>query len=110
MLLRVEEPHAVGVRLSLDLTDQSAVPYFMWDEPAPLADVERRLASAPRPQRLRLLGKILREARDPDVWHFTTPTEIAAIWSDLAPHLGRRRPFWQFVITRWKELGLLGHP
>ncbi len=98
------QPAPRGVRLSLDLTDPTAVPYFMWDEPVALAEVTRRLASSPRPERVRLLGKILREARDPDVWWFTTPAEIEANWTDLAPHLGRRLAFWQFVLTRWKEM------
>jgi hypothetical protein len=49
----------------------------------------------------------MREARDPDVWRFTSPAEVEAAWPALAPHLGRRRSFWQFVLTRWKELGLL---
>jgi hypothetical protein len=107
MLLAMEKP-TVGVRLSLDVTDASAVPYFMWDEPVTVAEVRRRLATAPRPERMRLLGKILREARDPDVWQFTSPAEVEAAWSEVAAHLGRRRSFWQFVLTRWKELGLLG--
>ena len=107
MLVRMEQLTPAGVRLSLDLIDPAAVPYFMWDEPVTLAEVRRRLASSPRPERTRLLGKILREARDPDVWRFTSPEEVRAAWGELAPHLGRRRSFWQFVLTRWKELGLL---
>jgi hypothetical protein len=107
MLLGMEQSAAVGVRLSLDLADPSAVPYFMWDEPVTVTEVRRRLASAQRPERTRLLGKILREARDQDVWLFTSPAEVETAWSELAPHLGRRRSFWQFVLTRWKELGLL---
>jgi hypothetical protein len=79
-------------------------------EQAPPAGVHLSLdvASGPRPERTRSLAKVLREARDPDVWRFTSPAEIQAVWSQLAPHLGRRRAFWQFVLTRWKELGLLG--
>jgi hypothetical protein len=107
ILMGMQQGPAVGVRLALDLTDPSAVPYFMWDEPVTLAEVRRRLASAPRPERMRLLGKILREARDPDVWQFTSPAEVETAWPELAPHLGRRRSFWRFVLTHWKELGLL---
>jgi hypothetical protein len=29
-----------------------------------------------QPERVRLLGKILRETRDMDVWKFTTPQEV----------------------------------
>jgi hypothetical protein len=109
MLLGMEQSPTAGVRLSLDLADPSAVPYFMWDEPVTVTELRRRLASAQRPVRTRLLAKILREARDPDVWQFTSPAEVSATWPELAPHLGRRRSFWQFVLTRWKELGLLDH-
>jgi hypothetical protein len=103
----MEQSPPAGVRLSLDLADPSAVPYFMWDEPVTVTEIRRRLASAERPERTRLLAKILREARDPDVWRFTSPPEVEAARPALAPHLGRRRSFWQFVLTRWKALGLL---
>jgi hypothetical protein len=100
--------HAPGVRLSLDLDDPAAIPYFLWDEPMTVAELQSRLQGANRPERLRLLGRILREARDPDVWRFTTPAEVAASWPELQRHLGRRRAFWQFLLGRWQELGLDG--
>jgi hypothetical protein len=102
------ETHAPGVRLSLDLDDPAAVPYFLWDEPITLAVLRARLRTASRPERIRLLGRILREARDPDVWRFTTPDEVAASWPDLQRYLGRRRTFWEFLLQRWQELGLNG--
>ncbi len=95
-----------GIRLSLDLDDPSAVPYFLWDEPMTLAELRARLQRASRPERMRLLGRILREARDPDVWRFTTPAELAASWPELQRYLGRRRGFWEFLLQRWRELGL----
>ena len=54
-----------------------------------------------------MLGKILREARDTDVWHFTTPGEVAARLDSLSRHLGRRRAFWHFLLDRWERAGLL---
>jgi len=98
--------HAPGVRLSLDLDDPAAVPYFLWDEPMTVAELRARLQGASRPERLRLLGRILREARDPDVWRFTTPAEVAASWPELQRYLGRRRAFWEFLLQRWRELGV----
>jgi hypothetical protein len=100
--------HAPGVRLSLDLDDPAAVPYFLWDEPMTVAELRSRLQGASREERLRLLGRILREARDPDVWRFTTPAEVTASWSELQRYLGWRRAFWQFLLRRWQELGLDG--
>jgi hypothetical protein len=97
-----------GVRLSLDLDDPEGIPYFLWDEPMTLSALRARLTGAGGAERLRLLGRILREARDTDVWRFTTPAEVAASWSDLERYLGRRRAFWQFLLGRWRDLGLDG--
>jgi hypothetical protein len=93
------------VHLSTDLSDPDAIPYFLWDDPMTVAEVLRRLATSSEPERVRLLGKILREARDTDVWAFTSPLEIVRQWPQLKPHLGRRRPFWEFLIGRWRALG-----
>jgi hypothetical protein len=99
---------ARGVRLSLDLDDPEAIPYFLWDDPMTLSELRARLQGASRAERLRLLGRILREARDTDVWRFTTPTEVAASWPELQPYLGRRREFWHFLLERWRDLGIDG--
>jgi hypothetical protein len=97
--------YQAGVRLSMDLDDPQAVPYFLWDEPMSVAELRTRLASGPS-ERLRLLGRLLREARDTDVWRFTTPAEVATLWPELQRHLGRRRDFWRFLLARWGELPL----
>ena len=93
--------------LSTDLDRDDAVPYFLWDQPMTVAELRRRLAKASSPERTRLLGKILREARDTDVWRFTTPQEIAAHWVTLSKHLGHRRRFWAFLLGTWRAQGLL---
>jgi len=93
--------------LSTDLDAPSAVPYFLWDEPMTVAELKRRLAEASAAERTRLLGKILREARDTDVWKFTTPQEVWQNWAELSPHLGRRREFWKFLFESWEKDGLL---
>src|SRR2546428_9122327 len=93
--------------LSTDLDRDDAVPYFLWDQPMTVAELRRRLTTASPPERARLLGKILREARDTDVWRFTTPAEVSRLWADLSRHLGRRRPFWEFLLRQWRELDLL---
>src|SRR5690606_23994304 len=83
----------LAVPLSSELDDEDAIPYFLWDDPMSVREVRRRLATASPPERDRLLGKILREARDPDVWRFTSPEEVAARFSALSRQLGRRRAF-----------------
>jgi hypothetical protein len=99
---------AKGVRLSLNLDDPEAIPYFLWDEPMTISQLRARLQSADRGERIRVLGRILREARDTDVWRFTTPAEVVASWSELQRYLGRRRAFWEFLLQRWRDLGLEG--
>ncbi len=97
-----------GVALATDLDNPEAIPYFLWDDPMTLRELRERLQTASRAERLRLLAKILREARDTEVWKFTSPDEVALSWPDLAGQLGRRRPFWEFLLTEWRNQGLLG--
>ncbi|HSW63320.1 MAG TPA: hypothetical protein VLH56_08425, partial [Dissulfurispiraceae bacterium] len=75
------------------------------DEPMNVARLKERLRSASRPERVRLLGKILREARDTDVWSFTSPEEVRQLWPELRVYLGRRRSFWEFLFERWQIEG-----
>lgn len=98
---------SVSVSLSTDLDDPLAIPYFLWDEPMTIAELRERLRTASSEERTRLLAKIVREARDTDVWKFTSVREVLASWSEIAPRLGRRRSFWEFLIGRWREEGLL---
>jgi len=92
--------------LSTDLDSLSSVPYFLWDEPMTVAKLKERLRSASEAERIRLLGKIMREARDYDVWKFTTPREVWHDWPKISRHLGRRREFWNFLFTAWEKEGL----
>lgn len=94
--------------LSTDLKDPEAVPYFLWDEPMTVRDLRARLQTASRPERTRLLAKVLREARDSEVWQFTTPQEVVLQWHDLSRQLATRRPFWEFLLSEWRRQGLLG--
>ncbi len=73
-----------------------------------IADLKRKLNTASIEERNRLLGKILREARDTDVWEFTTPEFVWQNWDELSKHLGRRRGFWKFLLEFWDREGLLG--
>ncbi len=97
----------LATKLESDLGDENAIPYFLWDDPMTVGELRRYLATASPPERDRMLGKILREARDPDVWRFTTPREITARFDTLSRHLGRRRGFWKFLLESWEREGLL---
>ncbi len=93
--------------LSTQLDEPDTVPYFLWDEPMTVRELRSRLRTASTAERTRLLAKILREARDTEVWKFTTPEEVARTWTDLSRQLGRRRSFWEFLLTEWHRQGLL---
>lgn len=94
--------------LSTRLTDPDAIPYFLWNDPMTVSELEERLRTASEPEQLRLLALILREARDPDVWQFVSPEEGVRLWPRLAGRLGLRRGFWEFLLDRWTRLGLDG--
>jgi hypothetical protein len=98
----------MGGALSSDLDDLEAIPYFLWDEPMTVAEFRRRLNTGSIPEQNRLLAKLLREARDTDVWKFTSPTEVWRRWHAVAAQTGRRRAFWEFLLGRWQSEGLIG--
>ena len=89
----------MGIFFSTDFADPSSLPYSLWDDPMTVGEFKWRL---------RLMGKLLREARDTDVWTFISPMEVWNRWPELAPHLGRRRGFWEFLLGHWQREGLIG--
>lgn len=90
-----------------NLDDPATIAYFTWDHPMTVAEIRKRLTDASEPERNRMLGQILREAKDTDVWKFTTPQEVVQRWPQIERHLGRRRAFWEWLLQTWKEQGLL---
>jgi len=98
----------MSVSLSTNMDDPLVVPYFLWDEPMTIEEFRQRLQTASPAEQTRLLAKMLREARDIDVWRFTSPEEVWRRWPALSRHLGRRRRFWEFLLNRWHAEGLIG--
>lgn len=93
--------------ITTDLRRSDLRPYFLWDEDISVAELRELLATADPFTRDRLLGKMLREARDIDVWHFVTPADVSEALPRLERRLGRRAAFWRFLIDGWREDGLL---
>ncbi len=93
--------------MTTDLDRLDARPYFFWDEDLSIGELRARLAGPDERERLRLLAKMLREARDMDVWKFVNPQEVAEALPAVAGRLGRRRRFWEFLIRGWREDGIL---
>jgi hypothetical protein len=93
--------------MTTDLGREDLRPYFLWDEDTSIAELRASLARPDSDERLRLLGKMLREARDTDVWQFVSPDEVATALPRLGRHLGRRKDFWEYLIGRWRARGLV---
>lgn len=81
-------------------------PYFLWDEDVSIAELHAALV-IPGHRRDQLLGKMLREARDIDVWTFVSPNVVANELSRLQRRIGKRYKFWQFLIDGWRDDGYL---
>jgi hypothetical protein len=93
--------------LTTDMTKQELRPYFLWDEDVSIGELHQALDGADSPRRDQLLAKMLREARDIDVWHFIRPAEVARVLERLRRRIGRRHAFWTFLIEGWRSHGLL---
>ena len=93
--------------LTSDLSIGEKRPYFLWDEDISVNELRQKLLSDDVAERRRLLGKMLREARDTDVWLFTTPEEVARELPYIERRLGRRARFWSWLMGGWRQDGLL---
>lgn len=89
------------------MTNGALRPYFLWDEDVSIDELHQILAGPDSPRRDQVLGKMLREARDIDVWHFVRPTEVARVLDRLRRRIGRRHAFWRFLIEGWRSRDLL---
>jgi hypothetical protein len=93
--------------LTTDMAREDLRPYFLWDEDVSIGELRVLLRGADSPRRDQLLAKMLREARDLDVWQFVRPVEVARVLERLRRRIGRRYPFWSFLIEAWRSRGLL---
>jgi hypothetical protein len=93
--------------LTSDFSDDDGRPYFLWDETRTTGEFRYALATAPADERLRLIGKLMREARDTDVWRFVAPAQVWRDFDRIRPYLGRRRAFWEYLLRGWQRDGFL---
>jgi hypothetical protein len=93
--------------LTTDMSKSELRPYFIWDEDISIGELHRVFAAPDGPRRDQLLAKMLREARDIDVWQFVRPSEVARVLERLKRRIGRRYAFWRFLIDGWRSHGLL---
>ena len=83
---------------SPDLLDETARPYFVWWVDVTVGELRRKLGSADLAERAYWYGALLREANTRDVWLFTTPAQIRALWPELTRFLGRSRARWAWLL------------
>ncbi|MBX3207914.1 MAG: hypothetical protein KF764_22905 [Labilithrix sp.] len=97
-----------GWKLSVDVLDPEAVPYFNWDAPVTNATVRRALVDGTEDDKVFWAARILREARYVDVWKYLSlRRDVLPRWETLRTQLGRQRPFWEFLVHEWRERGLV---
>jgi hypothetical protein len=95
-------------RLGTDLKDPEIRPWFLWDEDLSVRELQDILADESHPRWVELAAKIMREARDDQVWLFLRLVSVVARYPELAVRLGRRRAFWDYLLDAWRRHGLLG--
>lgn len=97
----------------LDIYDDSAVPYFMWDYKYTIAKTRELLENGSESQRIWLMAKIMRDARYDDVWKLISFHDFLKYRARLMRLLGRERRFWEFLYSRWVKQGIIrraGYP
>jgi hypothetical protein len=95
------------MELSFDMRREDVRPYFLWDTQMSSGELKQRLREAPEDERLLWIGRVMREARYPDVWEFVTLDDVLSRWEKLRGRLGRKNAFWEFLLGQWREHGLI---
>lgn len=94
-------------RLGTDLQDPETRPWFLWDEDLSVRELRAILAIESHPRWVELAAKVMREARDDQVWLFLPPSRVVARYQDIGPRLGRRKAFWDYLLQAWRRRGLI---
>jgi hypothetical protein len=93
--------------LSTDLDDPNGRPYFLWSEDITFGELRAKLACADPDERALWMGRVMREARYPDVFRLLRWRDALQLWPGIDRHLGRSRDFWHWLIDGWRRDGLL---
>jgi hypothetical protein len=80
------------------LFDDAARPYFVWWTDVTVGEFKQRLREGEPAERAYWLGALLREANSRDVWVFTTPAEVRALWPHVTRYLGKARARWAWLL------------
>ncbi len=92
---------------SESLLGASGRPYFLWDTNLTLEEFHARLNSDDQEVRSYFIAKLMRQAKPDDVLTFLTPAQVETAFPSVTKHLGQSRPFWSWLLAKWRELGVL---
>lgn len=84
--------------------DAKGRPYFLWDVDWTDERFRSELASADDDVRVELVAKLMRQAKPDDVFEYVSLDEVLRLWEQIVPRLGAQRPFWVWLVGRWREL------
>ena len=84
--------------------DRQGRPYFLWDCDLTVSEFEARLSDSDPAVRDHFLAKLLRQAKPDDVFRFVTVERLLEAWPRVSHRLGRSRPFWDWLLFRWRML------
>jgi hypothetical protein len=84
---------------SQELLLDETKPYFLWWVDATVGDLRRHLGHGSNEERAYWLGALLREANSRDVWLYTSPAEVRAMWPFIWRHLGKSRELWSYILA-----------
>lgn len=92
---------------SPQLLDPDHRPYFLWWLDCTVAELRGHLGGDDVEKRAYYLGALLREANTRDVWLFTTPDQVRALWPQVS-RLPRTEPIALGVAPRCLSNGVGG--
>lgn len=93
--------------LGTDLDNPDTRPWFVWDEDLTVRELREILADESHLRWVELAAKVMREARDDQVWLFLPIDRVVARYAEIAARLGRRRPFWDYLLGAWRRHGFV---
>ncbi|MBN1944453.1 MAG: hypothetical protein JW797_02200 [Bradymonadales bacterium] len=85
------------------LVDGEGRPYFLWDCELTLDQFTQGLNHPDPTHRAYLLGKLMRQAKPEDVFHFASLSTIRSSWPLVEKHLGKSLDFWRWLLDAWED-------
>ncbi len=77
---------------------EGSKPYFLRNLPISTADFQRNLQHPEPATRAFWMAYVMRAARFEDVWKLVSHGEMREHYALIRRHLGRVRPFWDFLL------------